>query len=303
MSFSKNIKNGSFWNIGFCDYTPENLIEKKTLPTIQWMKHPYKDRFFADPFILKVTDTEIVVFVEEYVFDNPPGLIVELVLDRESKRLKQRYEMLRFPTHLSYPAIIRKGNEIFVYPENGASGKLNVYRYDAENHKLVYPHPIHEDAIFDATIHQKADGSYIMVATKQPDNLENAYLFSAPSYEGPFTQIGDKPFQPDRSCARMAGNFFEACGQLYRPAQDCVSRYGAGTAIMQFDTITNKEQKVFTLYPQSYDYNLGLHTINFHEGLCVIDGYGYLYPTFGRIYASKKVDKLRKFAKKMLQRG
>ena len=300
MSFSKKIKNGSFWNIGFCNYLPEELIVKKELPSIQWMKHPYKDRFFADPFILKVTDSEIVVFVEEYVFDTPPGLIVELVIDRETKKLKQRYEMLRLPSHLSYPAIIRNGDEILVYPENGASGKLNIYRYDAANHKLVDPYPIHEEAVFDATIHQMANGSCIMVATKQPDILANAYLFSAPSYDGPFIQIGGTPFQSDRSCARMAGNFFEAYGQLYRPAQDCVSRYGAGTAIMQFDTITKKEQKVFTLRPQSYDYNLGLHTINFYEGLCVIDGYGYLYPTLGRIYASRAVEKLRKFAKLVL---
>lgn len=173
--------------------------------------------------------------MEEYVFDNPPGLIVELVIDRESKELKQRYEIFRHPSHLSYPAIIRKGDEILVYPENGASGRLNVYRYDAVNHKLVESYTIHEDAIFDATIHQKADGSCIMVATKQPNLLENAYLFSAPSYDGPFTQIGDAPFQPDRSCARMAGNFFE--------------------------------------------------------------GYGYLYPTLGRIYALKAVEKLRNFAK------
>ena len=70
MSFLNNIKNGSCWNIGFCEYTPEMLIKNRALPTIQWMKHPYKDRFFADPFILKVTDMEIVVLAEEYVFDN-----------------------------------------------------------------------------------------------------------------------------------------------------------------------------------------------------------------------------------------
>lgn len=302
MSFLNNIKNGSCWNIGFCEYTPEMLIKNRALPTIQWMKHPYKDRFFADPFILKVTDMEIVVLAEEYVFDNPPGVIVELVIDRETKRLMTRYEMLRLPTHLSYPAIIRKGADIFVYPENGASGTLCIYRYDEVNHKLVDPQCVHNEALFDATIYQKANGSCLMVATKQPDNLENAHLFCAPSFKGPFSQIGKKPFQPNRGCARMAGNFFEAFGQLYRPAQDCVSRYGAGTAIMEFDTATNKEQMIFTLRPQSYKYNLGLHTINFHDGICVIDGYGYLYPTLGRLYASKKVERIRKFAKSIFRK-
>ena len=299
MIFLKNIKNGSFWNIGFCDYTPEMLIKNKALPKIQWMKHPYRDRFFADPFILNVTESEIIVFVEEYVFDNPPGRIVELVLDKKTKQLKKRFELLKLDSHLSYPAIIRKGDEILVYPENGASGKLNIYYYDAENHKLVEPYLIHEEAVFDATIIQKTDGSCIMVATKQPDNLENAYLFCASSFEGPFLQIGKSPFQPDRSCARMAGNFFKTFGQLYRPAQDCVSRYGSGIAIMQFDETTNKEQKIFTLRPNSYKYNLGLHTINFHNGICVIDGYGFLYPTLGRIYVSKIVQSIIHLIKKV----
>lgn len=302
MSFFKDIKNCSYWNIGFCNCTTEQLINNKTLPSIQWMKHPYKDRFFADPFILKVTDTEIVVFAEEFVFDNPPGLIVELVIDKYTKKLKQRYEMLRLSTHLSYPVIIRNGDKTLVYPENGASGKLNIYRYDAENHKLVDPHLIHEEGIFDATIQHITEGKCIMVATKLPDNLSSAYLYCSPSYEGPYIQIGDQPFQSDRSCARMAGNFFEAFGNLYRPAQDCVSRYGAGIAIMQFDINNNKEQKLFTLRSQSYEYNLGFHTINFHDNLCVVDGYGYLYPTLGRIYASKEVGKLRQFIKRMFRK-
>ncbi len=297
MRFLKNIKNGSFWNIGFCDYIPELLIQNRALPKIQWLKHPYKDRFFADPFILKVTETEIVVFVEEYVFDNPPGLIVELVVDRKTMKLKQRYEMLRLPTHLSYPAIIRNGEDILVYPENGASGKLNLYKYDKTNHRLVEPRCIYYGTVFDSTIYQRPDGSCLMVATKQPNNLENAYLFSSKSIFGPFHQVTKKPFQPSRDCARMAGDFFKACGCLYRPSQDCLTHYGSAISIMSFDMIEQREQKIFELRPQDYDYNLGLHTINFYNGLCVVDGYGYLYPMLGRIYASKKVEKVRNYVK------
>jgi hypothetical protein len=301
MSLLRNIQNNSYWNIGFCDLTPEQLIADKCLPKIQWMKHPYKDRFFADPFILNITETEIIVFVEEYVFDNPPGLIVELVLDRKTKKLKQRYELLRLPTHLSYPAIIRKGNEIYVYPENGASCRLNLYQYDAELHKLVNPKCIHEDSLFDSTIYVRPNGNTLMVATKHPNNLENAYLFMGASITGPFKQIGELPFQPYRSCARMAGDFFEAYGSLYRPAQDCTRRYGSAISIMNFDVHTSQERLAFQLKPHDYDYNLGLHTINFHNGLCVVDGYGYLYPTLGRIYASRPMATLKDIAKSLLR--
>lgn len=302
MSFIKNIKNGSFWNVGFCDYTPENLIEKKKLPKIIWLKHPYKDRFFADPFILEVSESEIVVFVEEYVFDNPPGLLVELVIDRQTMKLKQRYELLRLPTHLSYPAIIRKDGEIYVYPESGASGRLNVYKYDAVNHKLVDPVCILDESVFDATICQLSDNFSLMVATKNPKNLEDAYLYKGESLLGPFTQRGVVPFKSDKESARMAGDFFMAFGNLYRPAQDCLTRYGSAISVMSVDPIRNKEQKALELRPQDYKYNLGIHTINFYKGLCVIDGYGYLYPTLGRIYASKLMEKVRKFAKSLIRK-
>jgi hypothetical protein len=100
----------------------------------------------------------------------------------------------------------------------------------------------------------------------------------------------------------MAGDFFEAYGALYRPAQDCTARYGSAISIMSFDTLTIQESLECRLKPQDYDYNLGLHTINFHEGLCVIDGCGYRYPTLGRVYASKPMVKLRNFAKSLFRR-
>jgi len=44
-----------------------------------------------------------------------------------------------------------------------------------------------------------------------------------------------------------------------------------------------------------------LHTINFHEGLCVVDGLGYLYPRLGRWYASPKMEKIRTIAKRLMR--
>ncbi len=299
MGLLKNIQNGSNWNIGFCDMTPEELVSEKRLRPIQWMKHPYKDRFFADPFIYKVTSQEIIVFAEEYVFDNPPGLIVELVIDRNTKRLKQRYELLRLPTHLSYPAIIREDGVTYVYPENGASEKLNIYRYDEIEHKLMEPICILNEAVADATMYKLNNGKFLLVATKYPENQENAYCYESLSVKGPFVPQSEAPFQTSRSCSRPAGNFFEAYGQLYRPAQNCVGSYGASTNVMEFDASTLREKVIFELKPQGRRYPLGLHTINFYEGLCVVDGLGYLYPTLGKWYCSPLVENIRISYKKI----
>lgn len=302
MGFLKNLQNGSNWNIGFCDMTPEELVAEKKLEPIQWMKHPYKDRFFADPFIYKVTEQEIIVFVEEYVFDNPPGLIVELVVDRKSKQLKKRYELLRLPTHLSYPAIIREGGETYVYPENGNSGELNIYRYDEVQHKLVEPVCILNEAVADSTMCRLTNGQFLLVATKYPDNQENAYAYESSSVKGPFEPIGSGPFQTSRAYSRPAGDFFEAFGQLYRPAQNCIGSYGASTNVLEFDASNFKEKEAFELNPQARSYPLGLHTINFYEGLCVVDGLGYLYPILGQIYTSKYIGIARRLVKSIVRK-
>lgn len=301
MSFLSNLQNASKWNIGFCNTTPEELVKLKKLGKIQWMRHPFKDRFFADPFIMEVTDTEIIVFVEEYVFANPPGLIVELVLDKKTKRLKQRYELLRLPTHLSYPAFIRVGGEVYVYPENGASGKLDLYRYDAKTHKLVEPRRILDEAVADSTVYKKNDGTYLLTATKFPDNQECVFAFETNSLNSLFKQYTTRPFNTSSRCSRPAGNMIEVDGKVYRPAQDCEERYGAAISVMEFDPVTYQETISFVLKPSYYAYSLGLHTINFHQDICVIDGYGYMYPTLGRIYASKRIVFIRNIAKRILK--
>ena len=94
MNIIIKIKYNQYWNIGFCEQNPEELIRNKQLKSSRWLSHPYRDRWFADPFIYKVTDNEIVVFVEECPIENPKGIICELVIDRKSMQLKKRYVML-----------------------------------------------------------------------------------------------------------------------------------------------------------------------------------------------------------------
>lgn len=279
------------WNIGFCEQTPEDYLQAGRLKKIQWLKHPFKDRWFADPYILKVTDSEIIVFVEELMLaGEPKGTICELVIDRKTKRLKDRYMMLELDTHLSYPAIIRHESKIYVYPENGSSGKLNLYEYDESNHKLVNPVCILEEAVADATILRDGD-KYVMIATRYPDTQEKAYLYESDSLFGPFKRVSEEPFQSLRSCSRPGGNWILSNGALFRPAQDCSKRYGGSLNIMSVSLEKNshRETTAYCINPICFRYSLGIHTINFYDGLCVVDGYGYLYPFTGRFFKLLKL--------------
>lgn len=287
MGVKEKLLYANNWNIGFCEQTPQDLISSHSLKTVQWMKHPYRDRWFADPFIYKVNESEIVVFVEECPIENPKGILCELILDRKTKRLKQRYELLELDTHLSYPAIIREGDKVYVYPENGASGKLNIYEYDEVHHCLTNPVCILEKAVADATILKK-DGRYILITTHNPETQKNAYLYESQSLFGPFHQISEDAFQPLISCARPGGNWILIGEEVYRPAQNCEIRYGASLSIMacKFSGREVSEKSAFAINPINKRYNLGIHTLNFHQDTCVVDGYGYLYPLFFRLYKS-----------------
>lgn len=284
MNLSKYIYNQN-WNIGFVECSATKLIKNKSLGKIQWMKHKYKDRFFADPFILKVSEESIVLFAEELKFDTPKGRIVELVVDVKTKELKKRYLLLETETHLSYPAIMYVNNTVYVYPENGASGALNLYRYNKTKHCLCFEKTLVNESLTDATIYQEREDSW-MITTKAPETQEKAYLYKSKNQEESFIQTYSKEIVAERSHSRPAGNFFKVNDELYRPAQDCEKRYGAAISIMKVEQLENvyRERLEFKLHPMSFRYNLGLHTLNFKDNVCVIDGYGYLYPIIGRIY-------------------
>ncbi len=298
MNLFKQIQYSQNWNIGFCSMSAEELIANKGVKRVQWMKHPYKDRWFADPFIYKITEQELVVFAEELLVEKPKGYLVELVVDKRTKKLITRHVLLDLPTHLSYPIYLRHKGKLYVYPENGASGKLNIYEYDVEHHKLLNPVCILDEALADSTILQMDEGEFYLIATRVPDVQEKAYLYKATSLFGPFVPVSDYPVQMSLNCSRPAGNWINVYNQIYRPAQDCVKGYGKAISIMQVCSLTPyKEQKVFTIKPLSYKYNLGTHTINFSytkdgESIAVLDGYGYLRPLLGRLYYSRIVRKM-----------
>lgn len=292
--------NRSNWNIGFVAISPEHLIDESKLGEIQWMKHNYKDRFFADPFILKISDKYIILLAEEMLFDEAKGRIVELIVDKNTYSLCDRFLLLETDSHLSYPAYIRENGKVFVYPENGMSGALRIYELDEDNHKLINSVVILNEAVADATIFMKG-GKYWMTATKYPNTQEQVYLYCSESIFGPYIQVDRHPFISNRRYSRPGGNFFTAYGQIYRPAQNCLIRYGSALTIMKVDFSQKlHEEFTFEIKPQSYKYNLGIHTINFSEGQCVVDGYGYLYPLIGRIYYSAFTTKIKKILKLIL---
>lgn len=290
MNIGKYLYNQN-WNIGFADCSSKDLIDSGIIGKIHWMKHSYKDRFFADPFILDANKETITLFAEELEFAAPKGRLVELVVSRKDKRLLKRNILLELDSHLSYPAMLINNKRVYVYPENGASGSLSLYEY--VNHSLKRVKTLIEEPLADSTILHYKDGFYLF-ATKAPYTQEDTFLYSAQRLFDAFLMVDLKPITRGKGNSRPAGNLFTVNGNYYRPAQNCIKRYGAAIEIMKILSMEPYQEVPFlTIKPNSFRYNLGCHTINFFNNICVIDGFGYLYPILGRfLFALYRIKQL-----------
>ena len=273
----------NLWNLGFIEEGLEDTLKSKN-PKIHWVKKRINDRWFADPFILEVTESEIIILAEEYCYDVRRGRIARVVIDRKIYEEKNFEIILDLPTHLSFPFIFRQNDKVYLMPENSASGCSTIYEYDDASRKLTPLHHLAEESFADATIFEM-DGKSYLCTTMLPDT--NSTSVNIYSFDKENLKVVDRIAIVEFPivCGRNAGEVFSVDGQLYRPAQDCTLCYGHGV-ILQKMTMKDGEWKfedVNSFYPNTFNYNQGVHTFNNYKGLIVIDARGYRNPVIGRI--------------------
>jgi len=156
------------WNVGFIQNSTENIINGEAID-VKWIIHKYKNSWFADPFVLEVTEKEIILLVEEFYRPINRGRISKLTIDRITNVLLKCDVILELPTHLSFPLIIRKDSNledfikdidtdykssaepyVYLLPENGESGHLYIYKFFPESNKIICLCSVLDEAVEDA---------------------------------------------------------------------------------------------------------------------------------------------------------
>jgi hypothetical protein len=177
--------------------------------------------------------------------------------------------ILELNTHLSFPAIYRIDDVICVHPENSASGKSTIYRYDQQQDKLVEPIVLVEKPLVDAVIFRK-DDEYIMYSTLLSHNSgPELHVFQSKSLTQPFVECDSLDF--GIKTARMAGTMLKTSQGLIRPAQDCTHDYGE--AVMFYSGMN----RVGEIRPVKNGKYAGVHTFNIFNDTFVIDLKRYKY--------------------------
>lgn len=276
MKFHLSSIVNTHWTIGFVRGGMHSVFNDDTL-IIDWIDMP-NERWFADPFILDVTDTEILLLVEDFEYAKNKGIISLLHIDRNTKKIISRKELLELDTHLSFPNILRKDCDIYVYPESKQSGRLDIYEYNKTEETLKYSATICDDIVWDSAIVDYFGTSLLFTASKDNYQLD---IYQWDKNSNRFV-----PYQTVTSAepnSRLGGAPFKYMNKYYIPSQDCSHIYGGALDIKCIeykDGIFNTEV-VKHLSSPNRKYQLGFHTLNEYKGVVVVDANGWRYGKIG----------------------
>lgn len=270
MKIIEKLKMG-VWNVGIIEKSAESILQGEEY-SIRWVKHRYKDRFFADPFLWKMDEKNYFILAEEYKFIDRKGRIVLLQVDKNSFKLIRKKVIIDEQTHLSYP-IVYKGE---IIPESYKSGTLSAYR--VSDNKLIKS-CVYKGQLIDGTFLDYDGKEWIFATTKEEELDAQSKLSIFYKKDGRYIPISSNPVKNDIKTARPGGNFFELNGVLYRPAQNCEHFYGESIKIMQVDKLSvceYKEHEILEISDPSREYK-GMHTFNDYKNFVIVDGYKDIY--------------------------
>ena len=276
------------YNLGFFEKKYLSCSDKERNKNVRWLDmNGYKQGWFADPFLLRMDDTNYYVLAEEFVYAKNKGRLVELTINRNKCQLKSVDVILELDTHLSFPIYFQENDQLYVYPENYQSGGVSIYLYDQQEHKLTFVKQIIDEPLLDTQITKLNDKYYafgVRWETNTQEDTRYLQIFESDSLKGPYNHI--QTISNVKREERGAGLIMAEGESIYRPAQCCEGGYGKSIIIyklkLEGGQFTETEQR--RLIPdKSQKYGKVLHTLNILNDVCVIDGYDYYHPILVRI--------------------
>lgn len=268
------------YEIGFA-VIEDSFLTSSVFPKIHWLDTPFvKDSWFADPFLLSVSDDRIQVFVEEFFYKEEKGRLSLLDIERHGTRyvLKTVTPLLSLSTHLSFPYIICDNNDVFVCPENNQSGGVYLYKYDSINKKLINPELIISEPLVDVQIVKHKDMYFafgVLYIAGEMNETKDVRVYSSHNLQERFVYV--KTMHYTKPEGRGAGEIWEKDGYYVRPVQCCDGGYGKGLIFnkLTFNGEIN-ETEINRYYSNFFKRNgLSLHTFNKLGPVCVVDGHDY----------------------------
>lgn len=237
-----------------------------------WFDSP-RDHYYADPFLIEECG-QCWVFFEDFSYTDQRGRICCAQI--ADGKLGGPVSALERPYHLSYPCLFRVGNELFMIPESGSKGTVELYRCTAFPNQWTFECVLYSAKAVDTTVWVK-DGLYWFFTTllEQRGLGAQLWLFFSTSLTGKWTKHPANPISTDTRNNRGGGAIFERNGKLYRPSQDCSKHYGYSFTLNEVEILDRnryQEKPVVTVDPLWAPDLVGTHTYSQLGDVEIIDG-------------------------------
>lgn len=184
--------------------------------------------------------------------------------------------VLNRPYHLSFPSVFSAGGNLYLIPESGAAGVVELYRCAGFPNRWEKECDLLRTKAVD-TVAFQSDGLFWLFSTlKEPrGGAMQLWLFHSKSLTGPWTPHPANPISTDVRNARGAGAVVAHGGRLYRPSQDCSRAYGYSFSlneIRKLDPSCYQEVAAVTVPPSWAPGLVATHSYSRLGDLEVIDG-------------------------------
>ena len=228
-----------------------------------------KNTFFADPFFLSVKNSKLEFIVEDFSFFKGARLS-HISYDYKKENLKKK--TLIKGKHFSYPFILNKGRNIYVFPEMSEESQNFIFQLKKKKLKPLKNY-LFSDHVVDPTIVKHNKTYWMFCSLKNLNENKNLYLFYSNNIFGNWIAHPNNPIIKNKNFARPAGQIIIYKKKLYRPSQDFSEGYGSRlylNLITKLNKLDYKEKILFKLKPMDKKYN-GIHHISFKNKSFIFD--------------------------------
>jgi hypothetical protein len=272
----KRYSGHDVWNLGLVEQNVDSIVREGITGAVRWLPRAPLWTFFADPFVLDEMDGSRTLFAERMDYRAGKGSIWSARLEPGAGRDWAQFSpLLEAEAHMSFPFAFREAGQVCLACETWEAGGASRYVRAADGTwrfaGLLRPGGRTQ---VDGVLHH--DGalwwSFCMHPGKRP--LENLFLYSAESIDGPWRPHPANPILSDRSAARPAGPLIQTSLGLIRPAQDCSTTYGGALVlnrVLELSPTRYREEVVRRIAPIA-PYPSGLHAICPAGDHTLIDG-------------------------------
>lgn len=227
----------------------------------------------ADPFLFVHEDTLYLFYEQKKLYHD--GVIM-MTCTKDLQNWTPPRTVLKEPFHLSFPYVFERDGNVYMIPETCANRSIRLYRaVNSELTDFVFVKKLLEmeddsDVLIsysDSSILSKDDVIYLFTTVCRRGGANSLQLYYADDLLGPYREHCKSPVVVSSKHGRNAGSLILHEGEIYRPAQDCVRRYGDNVHLWKVTRLTPSEYREELFKESIYDaripfYREGGHQLN-----------------------------------------